>query len=321
MEEEKKPRENESFPGQEDSGKTLSKEIRLPMSGFAFSLGALLVVALSLVQPFLRNFIPEGAKEPDWYVFVLYIIPQLAFLAAAAVYYGKTKEPIKTFFRPAKPRFFLAAVLIQFGLLLSLSALNEYFIDFLGLLGYKSTPTPMPSNTAMSLVLSLFVIALLPAVLEELLFRGILTRGMIGAGWGIAPTILISGALFSLYHGNPEQTVYQFICGAAFALIAVRSGSILPSMLAHFLNNAVILVLLYAGASDFSALFSRGLYIALIVLSALCLVLGILYLIFLEKRGNETKGMPYAKYFFVSAAGGIAVCAVEWIAALAMGFV
>lgn len=315
------PEENTSQTEETRADGMASRENRLSMSGLAFSLGALFVVALSLMQPFLRNFIPEGASEPDWYIYILYLIPQLAFCGAAAVYFVRTKQPVKNFYRPTKPRFFLIAVLVQFGLLLSLSALNEYFIDLLGLMGYQSTPSPMPSNTTPNLFVSLFVIALLPAVFEELLFRGILTHGMQEAGWGIVPTVLISGALFSLYHGNPEQTVYQFICGAVFALITLRSGSILPSMTAHFVNNAAILILMRAGAEDFATFFPFGVYLALVIFSAVCLILGLVYLIVFEKRGNENKGTPRAKYFFVAAAGGIFVCAVEWIAALALGFV
>ncbi len=290
-------------------------------SGYAFTAGAVFIVVLSLVQALLSNFLPEGEGYPDWYVYLLYFLPQLAFCGAAALYLVRTKQPVKTFYPKTKLRFFPIALLLQFGLLLSLSVLNEYFVELLGLLGYQSAPSPVPSSmTGWNLFFSLFLIALLPAVFEELLFRGILLRGMQDAGWGLVPTLLISGALFSLYHGNPEQTIYQFICGVCFAFMAIRAGSLFPSMLAHFANNAAVLLLTGAGFGDFREVFGGTLYLVMIILSALCLVGTLLELILLEKRGNRKGGIRGGARFFAAAAGGIAICAIEWIAALWLGF-
>lgn len=295
---------------------------RIFESGFAFSAGALLVVLFSLVPTFFVRLLPQGEGYPDWYVYILYLLPQLAFCAAAALYFFRAKEPVLTLLRPAKPRFFALALMLQFGLLLFLSELNGYFIALLSRLGYTPSASPIPAFSGFGVFFSLLVIALLPAVFEELLFRGILVQGMRKAGWGMWPAALISGALFSLYHGNPEQTVYQFFCGVSFALIAYQARSVFPSMLAHFFNNAAVLTVSGLGFQTFRELFRGSLYPAMMILSALCLF-GALFALLWRKRGEggaKRGKLCFAGRFFSAAACGIAICALEWIAALLLGF-
>ena len=208
------------------------------------------------------------------------------------------------------------ALFMQLGLLFSLGELNTLFIGWLEKLGYTSSESPLPPLEGGWLALSLFVVALLPAIFEETLFRGILARNMHGAGWGTWVTILVSGAMFSLFHGRPEQTVYQFLCGCCFALIAVRSGSVLPTVLSHFLNNALILVLSAFGLDAFTG----TLGLVLTVLSALCLAGTLIFLIFFDRKRGRKGGAPRAGVFFLAAAVGIVICAVQWVSMLLLGF-
>ena len=200
---------------------------------------------------------------------------------------------------------------MQFGLL-ALSELNGYFVGFLQNFGYKPQPVQIPSTQGFGLVGVLFVVALLPAVLEELIFRGFILRGLKGLG-GVA-SILLCGGLFALYHQNPVQTMYQFCCGACFALIAFRSGSIFPGVLAHFANNAFVVLYYHFTGQD-----AMSLPWWLLVITALCLVGTIVYLIFFDKKKQE---MPLqeeqkdVKGFFAYAAIGILVAAVNWISVL-----
>lgn len=89
--------------------------------------------------------------------------------------------------------------------------------------------------------LALFVIALLPALGEELLMRGTVLPGL--ATRGVWFGVFISALLFSLMHGNPVQTIYQFCIGAVLAALFLLSGSIWPSVIVHFLNNFITLTI------------------------------------------------------------------------------
>ena len=292
---------------------------RLKESGIAFSLAALLPVLVSLVLSVLVAAMGEGAQGSVWYRYLAYFLPQLCFALSAAVYFRRARHPFPAMYRGAKWYYYLIAVLMQFGLLFSLGELNTLFLSWLETLGYTSSAGSLPPLEGGWLVLTLFVVALLPAVFEETLFRGILVGRMRASGWGTCSVIFISGALFSLFHGNPAQTLYQFICGVCFALLVVRAGSILPSMLAHLLNNAAVLVFTACGA-DLGKM-AAGWNIALLVCSALCLAGTLAYLIFFDKANGQKGGVKDGKHFFFAAAVGIAVCAVQWVAVLVSGFI
>jgi membrane protease YdiL (CAAX protease family) len=55
--------------------------------------------------------------------------------------------------------------------------------------------------------------------------------------------IVVSAVVFSLYHLNPPQMVGVFPLALALGFLAVRARSIVPGMIAHLLNNAIVLVL------------------------------------------------------------------------------
>jgi sodium transport system permease protein len=81
----------------------------------------------------------------------------------------------------------------------------------------------------------------LPAVCEELFFRGFVLSGlssaMRGRGAEIRAVVLTS-ALFAVFHIFPEKWPPTFLMGLVLGFLAVRTGSIWPGMLAHAANNS-----------------------------------------------------------------------------------
>jgi membrane protease YdiL (CAAX protease family) len=84
--------------------------------------------------------------------------------------------------------------------------------------------------------------ALLPAVCEELVFRGVLARSL-GRRHALATAALISALAFSAYHLSPVQALPTFTLGLALGAIAIRADSVLPAMLAHGLNNGMAIAM------------------------------------------------------------------------------
>lgn len=281
-------------------------------AGALYSVAAVLPVLFSFIFAFaliIAGFsIAEGEAYPDWYIYCSFLLPQLAFALAVGMFFVLTDARPKEVYKGAKWRYFVLACLVQFGLF-SLSWLNEWFLGFLGDFGYADVGIMLPSLEGGGIVGAIVVIALLPAIFEESIFRGILLRPLKGFSTPVA--VVLCGALFALYHGNPAQTIYQFLCGCAFALIAIRADSVLPTMLSHFLNNAVILILTRFEVENFSALFY--------VLSSLALAGSLAWLIFFERASN-TKKTESMRPFLVAASVGIAVCVFIWIVNLVEGF-
>ncbi len=84
----------------------------------------------------------------------------------------------------------------------------------------------------------LLAVALTPAICEELAFRGFILSGFSRTGrTGIA--IVLSSFLFGLIHMIPIQVFNATLLGMVIGLIAVRSNSIFPGMLFHFINNSL----------------------------------------------------------------------------------
>lgn len=295
------------------------------MHGLVYTVSVLLPVLVSFFFQLFLQGASEEVKGEQWYLYLNFLIPQLCFCATAiffALAFGKKQGvsfgvSLKEAVRPkCKPKYFLIAVLLQFGLF-SLSGLNGFFLQWLGEFGYQQAETTLPDLNGINLLPAMIVIALFPALFEETLFRGVMVGGMQKKGWSTAAIVLISGALFSLFHTSPAQTVYQFACGMCFALVAVRSGSALPTMVSHFLNNAVILILTSAGIADFgTGLFAIVFYSA----SGFALAGTLVYLIFFDRNYRGNKGMVGGKWYFLGSIPGIVVCVLAWALVLFSGF-
>jgi membrane protease YdiL (CAAX protease family) len=87
-------------------------------------------------------------------------------------------------------------------------------------------------------VLALFALAVMPAICEEVLFRGAVQRALSTRLFAPA-AIVLSSLLFAGYHMSPIQLVPTFTLGLALGALAWRADSIAPAMLAHFLNNTL----------------------------------------------------------------------------------
>ena len=94
-------------------------------------------------------------------------------------------------------------------------------------------------ETDFSLAFGLIMLAVTPAICEELIFRGYAQRQFERAG-GPALAILLSGVLFGLYHLRLTQLLPLTAIGLYLAYLTWRTGSIWPAIVAHFVNNGVI---------------------------------------------------------------------------------
>lgn len=88
------------------------------------------------------------------------------------------------------------------------------------------------------------IVVLAPAV-EELLFRGAIQGHLMRTWKNPTYAIVISALIFGLVHGNPKQIPFAFVTGLALGWVYYRTGSLLPSMLMHFLNNGSSVLLFY----------------------------------------------------------------------------
>lgn len=106
--------------------------------------------------------------------------------------------------------------------------------------------TQIPTATnGMSLLIGVLVIAGSAGICEELLFRGVILRGL--ERLGAVKAVLITAFLFGLLHVDFQRLLGTFLLGALIGFLVYRTGSIYAGMLAHFVNNALAVLLGFAG--------------------------------------------------------------------------
>lgn len=90
--------------------------------------------------------------------------------------------------------------------------------------------------------LGIFCIAVLGPILEELLFRGAITKVLLRK-YSPVKAILISGLIFGIFHINPAQVVSACLIGFFLAWLYYKTQSLIPCILIHILNNSLAVYL------------------------------------------------------------------------------
>lgn len=117
-------------------------------------------------------------------------------------------------------------------------SLFDYLISLTGFKGNYSLPLPL--DNGWWLVLNIFLLAVLPAIFEELLFRGVIFNGL--KDYGDMTAVFGSAALFALMHGGIEQLIYPFIVGIILGFVMKKTNNVFYTMIIHFFNNVIVIV-------------------------------------------------------------------------------
>lgn len=198
---------------------------------------------------------------------------------------------------------YLLLLPITIATMVAFLPVSMLFQTFFGVIGFNGgvTASAIEFDNAGVFFLAVFVIALLPAMGEELLMRGNVLPGLVsrGAVFGV----FISALLFSLMHANPMQTGYQFCLGVVLALLFMMSGSLVPCVAVHFLNNFLsLLMTAYIPQID-EAIASLGAYNWLT--GTVSFVVGLLALVLLLYAYFRLGGEKKEKQGFKVVQGGV----------------
>lgn len=94
------------------------------------------------------------------------------------------------------------------------------------------------------LIIGAVIYCLVPAIVEEILFRGMILKGLQERAKPYV-AILLSAAAFFLMHGSIQQTFYQFLLGVILSLLGYYCNNIVYPIIFHFLNNLFVILLAY----------------------------------------------------------------------------
>ncbi len=91
------------------------------------------------------------------------------------------------------------------------------------------------------LIISIITICIIPAVFEELIFRGAIFTGLKNVS--LKRACLMGGIIFALAHFDPQQFLYTLLIGILFCYMVYRTKSVIPGMVTHFMLNFSSLML------------------------------------------------------------------------------
>lgn len=168
--------------------------------------------------------------------FFSFAVPAWVFCAMSR----NKEEYRKGFYRAGLPRNMILLLVLTIAINFTLAYLNQIPLYSL----FPSLTDVMASDsdalTGYEFVMLLFTSAVVPALCEEILFRGAILSNLLP--FGRTTAILGSAFLFGLMHQNPLQFLYTSIMGILLGILYVHTRSIWTCVLLHFVNNTVSIV-------------------------------------------------------------------------------
>lgn len=194
----------------------------------------LITIAWSILVQFLP--IPE-----NFYQYVAFLIP-------ISIYLFINKSNAERILRPDTLNF--SSVLIIFLIWLTslplLFFLVELYVHFFG----STLADIVSQDSHESFIINFFFVAITPAILEEILMRGIILDGYRNKSKIVAAAM--NGLMFGMLHLNSFQFFHTFIAGFISSIVVFATNSIFAGMFIHVINNGLPLIVNYLYPVDSS---------------------------------------------------------------------
>ena len=204
------------------------------------SLTALIFILLQVFAGFILRILPIDQMTNNmitiWFYVLIYLIPLAVVLIVS-------KDNVKETLALKNPG--VKNVLLA----IAVTVLLMPFIAFLSYVSMLFFPNIVSEELVFlaqneSLILSVIAIGVLPAVSEELIFRGKLFSGYKKA-LPVGKAVLISALIFGMAHFNMQQFLYAFVIGMVFAVMVNSAESIFVSVIPHFIINTSQVIMSY----------------------------------------------------------------------------
>jgi membrane protease YdiL (CAAX protease family) len=241
--------------------------------------------------------------------FGIFFLPSLVFAYLAdphpLAYTGMRKPWKQSFLLLAAFTMVLAYFTVEF-----LGMMNESIVHFLPKSMQKwiesgeseangTLENILSMKSPADLLKTIFLVGALPAIGEELFFRGILQRLFIQIFKSAWPGIIFTAFLFSAFHMQFMGFIPRMALGTILGALYWFSGSIFTSMLGHFIFNTINILLIYY---KFTELDSKTGTTPVYMLIGLASIAGVVFLLNLIRKKSTTtyegEFPPVAEDFF-----------------------
>lgn len=177
-------------------------------------------------------------------IVIAYLIPQVAYALSIFLYINVGKlnfNEVIPLRKKISPILLALTVPIAISLIAQDYLIMVGFVTIMEKLGVTMSVSLPAMDTWLSILITLFVICVLPPIFEEIMFRGVFLSALKGRGMRYA--IVVSAIIFALSHFNAAQLVHQFIVGVVLGYMGYKAGNIIYGIIVHMLNNGLALLL------------------------------------------------------------------------------
>lgn len=150
----------------------------------------------------------------------------------------------------------------------------------------------LDTHSLSGLIGNIIIIALVPAIGEELLFRGYIQQSLYRRLNNPHVAVWVAAFLFSAIHLQFFGFFPRLFLGAFLGYLYVFTGSILVPMFCHFMNNSIIIILAYIVTPEkaLEAETATEATTATAITSIVSLIIAVLFLYFLQQKAKVWKG-------------------------------
>lgn len=233
-----------------DSGNVFFYALLLPLAvGLIFSYIAMAIAQKNGIE-FAEgaNVIAELFNNYFWFSIPYMLLSQLVFVCIYLLYHKAGRisfSASKVFVKKLKPLsvFFacMTGIVCVFGFILLIeSCFGAMFKSW----GLEPNTFGLPLDNVGWYFVNLLILGVVPAICEELLFRGIIFQGL-KERFSSMTSILLSALMFALVHQNIQQFIYPFILGLLLAFVFEKTNNLTYSILIHLFNNFTTITLTF----------------------------------------------------------------------------
>lgn len=208
----------------------------------------------------------DGNKAYIWAV----LLQVLAYILPIVTYFIVFKKNNIKYLSPG--RFKVSHIKILISSLTLITSCGALYMSVLhaleiGKVGYSVFPKD-------NVLLTVIVLVMLPALLEELMFRGLVLREY--EKYGAFPTVLFSSVCFAMFHFSLAEFPYYLLSGIVISTVSLITGSLTEAFVLHLLHN---LIMLFAGEYLYNLLYNFANTEFIIVLLLIITLLALFWLL------------------------------------------
>lgn len=262
----------------------------------------------------LFSYVNIGDYWEDWLFSFIVQVVGLGCIPFLLYRFWVKEDPFEGFYLKRKIRPIIYVFAVGIGVLVSfiVPALSSIWATALRMIGYTQgngvgTVYPIGNMAWLLLFMQLLTTGILPAIFEEINYRG-LGMQMFSEVEDDRLKLVLMALLFGFGHQFIEQAGYTFVFGLVFAYLIIKTRSIVPGMIIHFVNNAVSVI------SDFSSqttgafsgfresiysVFFKNIFVLFIYVAILCVALVVLlWLVNKFSQSEELRKEKEDEYYY-----------------------